>query len=350
MVDGAVSMIHTSSPARPQAGDQRGSVGDDPPARSTGAALVHLARPHQWLKSVFVLIGPVYAGRLGDWPAILCTLAAFCLASSACYVINDLRDREADRAHPRKRFRPIARGEVGPGLALAWSGVLMLGAAAAVSGLWIVGGHVQGSPGVTRAWDGTPAAVLVGAVLLLYVANTMLYSLYVKHLVIADVMSLALGFVLRVLGGCAAVLAEPSSWLLNVTLFLAMFLAFGKRLGERSTLGAQAPAARGVQAGYTDAMLRMVVVVTAVACLITYAGYVQAQAPRYTQGFNLLWLTMLPATYGLLRAMTLTESGRYDDPTELAFRDRPFQLAGGLFALITAVLMATMPAQRAAGL
>lgn len=342
-------MIQPSTPAREESGVRGGTAPGDPPLRSTGAALVRLARPHQWLKNVFVLVGPMYAGRLGDWAVIVCTLAAFCLASSACYVINDLRDREADRVHPRKRFRPIARGEVGPGLALAWSAVLMLGAVGALSGVWIFGGHVGGAPGVGGAWEGTPAGVLVGVVLLLYVANTLLYSLYVKHLVIADVMSLALGFVLRVLGGCAAVLAEPSSWLLNVTLFLAMFLAFGKRLGERGTLGAQATAARGVQAGYTDAMLRMVVVVTAVACLITYAGYVQAQAGRYTQGFNLLWLTMLPATYGLLRAMTLTESGRYDDPTELAIKDRAFQMAGVLFAVITGVLMAAMPAQRAAG-
>src|SRR5690606_16191438 len=118
-----------------------------------------------------------------------------------------------------------------------------------------------------------------------------------------DVISLASGFVLRVLGGCAAAMVVPSSWLLNCIFFLSMFLAFGKRLGERRTLGADAAAARGVQSVYTDDLLRMSVVVTAVATLITYAGYVQAHEEDYRRGFNLLWLTMLPATYGLLRCI-----------------------------------------------
>jgi hypothetical protein len=121
-----------------------------------------------------------------------------------------------------------------------------------------------------------------------------------------------------------------------------MYLSFGKRLGERRTMAESvggASSARKVQAWYTDALLRMVVVVTAVAALVTYAGYVQSRADVYTYGFNWLWLTTLPAVYGMLRSIMLLELGQYDDPTELAISDRPFQLAVALFGLMTVVLM-----------
>lgn len=292
-------------------------------------SLVRLARPVQWSKSVFVLIGPLYGLR--DMPAEARTsahlidlaiavglaAAAFALVSSACYVVNDLFDRVSDQAHPRKKHRPIASGRVGPGLAWGFAAGLMLSAGALLILLNTFGGG---------RW--------VGLTLGLYAVNVLLYSSIFKHVVIADVMCLALGFVLRVLGGCAAAGVEPSTWLLNVTFFLSMFLAFGKRLGERRTLG-EAAAHRRVQAGYTDSLLQMAVVVTAVSTLLTYASYIQA-AEGAVPGFNLIWVTMLPAFYGLFRAIVLVEQGRYDDPTELAVHDRPFQAAGLLFVAITA--------------
>src|SRR5690606_20158846 len=115
----------------------------------------------------------------------------------------------------------------------------------------------------------------------LYVVNVSAYSAGLKQVVILDEMSLAAGFVLRVLAGCAAVMIEPSSWLLKTVFFLAMFLAFGKRLGERRTMQGDAIAARGVQSAYTDDLLRMAVVVTAVATLLTYAAYTQSQDDRF---------------------------------------------------------------------
>lgn len=295
--------------------------------------LVRLARPRQWAKSAFVVVGPLYAladrESVEPW-ALAGAVLAFGFASSACYVINDVRDREEDRQHPRKRHRPVASGEVSVNAALTWAGVL--GAAAAASVLLALAQSVA-------------AAAWLAAIVLLYFANTTIYSLGVKRIVILDVISLAVGFVLRVLGGCAAAGVEPSTWLLNCTFFVSMFLAFGKRLGERRTMGQDVSAVRGVQSVYTDELLRMVVVVTAVGALITYAGYVQAKEAVYllmvgdtSWGFNLLWLTMLPATYGMLRCIVLLEAGRYDDPTELAARDRGFQVAVGLFAGVMAVL------------
>lgn len=321
-------------------GSQSMVAGNHADARPGGLpALVRLVRPHQWLKQAFVLVGPVYGGVLARaevWGPVVAALAAFCLASSACYIVNDLRDQGADRLHPRKRHRPIASGAVSSRTAAALAAVLLIAALAAVAAVY----PLALPRGQTIALQST---LLVGGAVALYVVNTMAYSLALKRLVIADVMSLSLGFVLRVLGGCAAAMVEPSSWLLNVTLFVSMFLAFGKRLGERRTMGEQASAARSVQSGYTDDMLRMMVAVTAVACLVTYAGYVQAQAARYTHGFNLLWLTTIPALYAMLRAIVQMERGRFDDPTELAGKDRPFQAAGVLFVLITGVLMWLFP-------
>ena len=332
-------MSRTPDAAAPHDATQDGAA----PARSLPFQLLCLARPKQWAKGAFVLVGPFYGYRdmiaegREPWavflPALV-ILGAFSLASSGCYVINDILDREADRVHPRKRRRPIASGAVPVGLARVYAVALFLAAAALLLAL----------PGQQRGWAG----LTVG----LYIANVFAYSFYFKHKIIADVMSLSLGFVLRVMGGCAAVAIVPSTWLLNVTFFLSMFLAFGKRLGERRILGA---AAEGVEAGaaaaahrrvqgrYTDTLLQMAVVVTAVATLMTYAVYVQAGDEAHYLGFNLLWLTLLPATYAMLRCIVLLEAGRFDDPTELAFRDRGFLAASAMFLALTvlALLRAT---------
>jgi len=300
--------------------------------------LVRLARPKQWSKGVFTLIGPLYylaqrgltgltheeLVRLGL--SMFAAFTAFALASSGCYIVNDIRDRQSDRAHPRKRSRPLASGRVTAGTATALAIVLWLLAGACV--LFLAPQTSEHS-----RW-------LLGACVGAYIINVVLYSIRIKHMVVADTISLAAGFVLRVLGGCAAAGVEPSSWLLNVTFFLSMFLAFGKRLGERRTMGEAAASVRGVQGKYTDDLLRMSVVVTAVATLVSYSDYVQAQSWRYTLGFNLLWLTMLPATYALLRSIVLVERGVYDDPTEMAVSDRPFQIAVAAFGLATALIVA----------
>lgn len=301
------------------------------------APLLRLARPHQWAKGAFVVVGPLYAIASGTAPtlamaaAVAAAFVAFGFAASSNYIINDLRDIDADRLHPRKRLRPLPAGEVSPAAARSLAIALGIAAALAVAASAI---PALLNPDITPA----PQPWLLALAVAVYFINTTLYSLILKHHAVLDVLSLALGFVLRVLGGCAAAGVMPSLWLLNVTLFLAMFLAFGKRLGERRTMGSAEAAAttRRAQATYSDDILRMCVVVTAVATLLTYALYVQAQAaatrPTYTL---LLWLTILPAMYGLLRAILLVERGDYDDPTELASSDRPFQLAALAFGFLT---------------
>jgi len=311
------------------------------PAPQTGGlvrGLIRLARPHQWTKGVFVLLGPLFAiadGKLTDMPrtelamATGLTFLGFCLAASGCYVFNDLADVERDRAHPRKKNRPLASGVVPVGIAKVF-GIALLVISLACS---------LGVPAELRVW--------VIGLIILYIANVMCYSAGLKHIVIIDVLSLSSGFVLRVLGGCAAVGITPSTWLLNATLFLSMFLAFGKRLGERRHMGSEeaAMAARDVQQHYSDQMLRMFVVVTGVATLLTYISYVRSQEVEYLYifatrqgslngegfGMNLLWITVAPATLALLRTITLLMRGRYDDPTELALHDNMVRVAGLVF-------------------
>ncbi len=306
--------------------------------------LFRLARVHQWTKGVFVLIGPAFAlgdGKLRDMGAgelaltLGLTFMGFALAASGCYVFNDLADVQRDRAHPRKSRRPLASGQVPVGVAKVYGIALLLASLACVLGV----------PAELRGW--------VLGLLVLYIINVMLYSAGLKHIIIVDVLCLSSGFVLRVLGGCAAVGITPSTWLLNATLFLSMFLAFGKRLGERRNMGSEeaAMAARDVQQHYTDQMLRMFVVVTGVTTLLTYMGYVQSRHEMYVYefahrqdsldafGMNLLWITVPPATLALLRTITLLMRGRYDDPTELALRDNMVRLAGLVFVVTTALVV-----------
>jgi 4-hydroxybenzoate polyprenyltransferase len=318
------------------------------PAPTGAAAWFALVRPRQWTKNVFVLVGPAYGFAVDravvHWPHVALATLAFCLVSSACYIINDARDVEADGFHPRKRRRPLASGAISVGAASVLCALLFVAGGAIAAWLWQRG-------------TGMGFAALLAA----YAANVVLYSLGMKRVVVLDVISLAMGFVFRVLAGCVAAGVTPSAWLLNCTFFVSMFLAFGKRLGERRVLegGTAAEHAREVHSVYTDASLRMFVVVTGVACLLSYAGYIQAQSARLigtlghaatsTPGMPEdasrllaalpLWLTLLPATYGLLRIIVLMDIGKFDDPTELVWRDRAAQAAIFVFAALTAWAM-----------
>ncbi|MHC4976600.1 MAG: decaprenyl-phosphate phosphoribosyltransferase [Planctomycetota bacterium] len=286
-------------------------------------SLIRLARPAQWSKSVFLLLGPAYgfADLHTTWDQVLIpalvAVIAFSLTSSASYVFNDLKDIEQDRAHPRKRKRPIATGAVSVRQAQVFGVILYT---TAIASLFLLDASV-------RSW----VALWIG----LYIINVSLYSMVFKHVLIADVMCLSIGFVLRVVAGCAAVGITPSLWLLNVTFFLSMFLAFGKRLGEQRMLGDSAVSSRIVHESYTSTLLQMSVVVTAVATLLTYTGYIQQQSEQFGAGRVWYWLTVLPATYCLFRCIVLLDAGRFDDPTEIATHDRPFLGSAALFAALT---------------
>lgn len=192
-----------------------------------GAVLVSL-RPRQWVKNLFVFGGLIFAQRLftpSVWPA-LAAFAIFCGLSGAMYLLNDVADRHKDRLHPDKRHRPVAAGQLRPGAAVA--------AAAALIALGLAAG-VGLSPRFALA--GLAYVTLLGA-----------YSVWLKHVVIVDVLVVAIGFVLRAVAGALAIDVAISGWLLICTILLALFLALGKRRHEVLALEASAALHRPILA------------------------------------------------------------------------------------------------------
>ncbi|MFP5288909.1 MAG: decaprenyl-phosphate phosphoribosyltransferase, partial [Thermoanaerobaculia bacterium] len=216
--------------------------------------LVVSLRPAQWAKNLFVLAPLVFGGLLLDLQAGLrafLALAAFCAASSAVYLVNDLRDREEDRRHPLKRLRPLAAGTLAAPTAV--TAVVLLGAGALVLAVYL---------GIDFA-----------QILLAYLALNLLYTFWFKHMVILDVMSISLGFVLRVLAGAAALDVLVSRWLFLCTTFLALFLAFSKRRHEITLLAGEASGQRRVLDHYSPAFLDQMINVVTASAVVAYALY-----------------------------------------------------------------------------
>ena len=203
-----------------------------PRRRSLPRATLVALRPRQWSKNLLVFAGLVFAAKLGDagrWAEALACFAAYCAVSSAAYLANDVRDREADRAHPVKRARPIARGELSPRAALMLSAALTLAAGAICAVL------------------GPLSLALVAGFAALQAA----YTLGLKHVVLIDVLAIAGLFVIRAAAGAAAVDVRISPWLLLCTALLALFLALAKRRGELVLVGAERTPGRRVLEGYS---------------------------------------------------------------------------------------------------
>ena len=218
--------------------------------RAAPVAVVAAMRPKQWLKNLLVFAAPLAAGSIFQpdvfWPSVA-AFVAFCLMSSATYLLNDVRDVGADRAHPTKRERPVARGDLSVGLALGVAGALAIIAMAIAF------------------------AVNLGlaGVLLAYALFTTSYSLFLKHEPVIELALLAMGFLLRAIAGGVASDLPISQWFLIVAGFGSLFMAAGKRFSEldrslRATDGAGSPSstdhasARRSLSGYTSAYLRFV--------------------------------------------------------------------------------------------
>ena len=267
-------------------------------------ALIRLVRPRDWAKSVFVLLPMPFAARAGaqlDPVVVAAGVAAFCLVASAVYVVNDIRDVEADRAHPDKQRRPIAAGEVPIGAAAGLAVGLLAG------GLLLAGSL------------GRPAVV---AILLIYVASNAVYSLGAKHVPLVDVFLLAAGFVLRVLAGCALADVAPSNWLLSVSMWVALFLAFAKRRADLSRgLGAeQRPALEGYNITFVDQAMGLAAGIT----LLSYGLYSQ-EAALFVPGRELAGMPFV--AFGLLHYLRLAQLGQVRvAPVEMAYRSRTLQL------------------------
>lgn len=277
--------------------------------------LVRSLRPTQWAKNSFVL-APLVFGRLlenrGALERALLAVVAFCLAASATYLANDLKDREEDRKHPLKRLRPLAAGTLAVPVAVAAAILLALGAAAIAYAL----------PG--------RFALALGA----YLALNVLYTAGLKHVVILDVMTISFLFVLRVLAGAAATGVQVSSWLILCTIFLSLFLAFSKRRHELILLPDSATEQRRVLYHYSPAFLDQMINVVTASSVVSYALY--AVAPETVEKYhtqNLVY-TIPMVLFGIFRYLYLMyQQPGERNPTEAILGDPPFLVNLGLWGL-----------------
>ncbi len=285
------------------------------PASGT-AAYLQLVRPRQWVKNVLVLAAPAAAGALDEWHYVrqaLLVLVSFCLAASGTYCINDAADADADRLHPTKRHRPVARGAVTPAQARVLGVVLLvLG-----MGLGLVVGQ----------WE-------VSAVTALYVAMTTVYTLWLKQVAVIDLVLIASFFVLRAVAGVVGTDLPISDWYLIVASFGALFLVAGKRTTEL-----RAPDAvrhRPALAAYTPTFLLHVRTVAVTVTLLAYCLWAFEKAEVASSSVPWFELSILPFLVGLLRYALVLETEDRRGPEEIILGDRTLQVVGLCWALLFA--------------
>ncbi|HEY7499075.1 MAG TPA: decaprenyl-phosphate phosphoribosyltransferase [Vicinamibacterales bacterium] len=291
------------------------------PARPLAVSLVLSLRPSQWTKNLFVFVALLFGQRLLDPIAVLQATAAFvifCALSGAVYLINDVADREADRRHPVKMHRPIASGALPVRSALV--------AAAALA-----------SAGLAAAFWLQPS---FGALAASYLALLSLYSGPLKHTVIIDVLTIAIGFVIRAASGAVAIGVQASHWLYVLMLLLALFLALSKRRHELVLLGDGATGHRRILEEYSPYLLDQMIAVVTASTIVAYAFYTVSPETVEKFGTDLLWMTLPFPLYGIFRYLYLVhqkEGG--GSPADLLLTDKPLLICVGLWAATVALII-----------
>jgi 4-hydroxybenzoate polyprenyltransferase len=275
-------------------------------------AAIAALRPKQWAKNGLLLPAIIFSDGFrnpAEWVLVGLAFASFSLLASTGYIFNDWRDIEADRKHPKKRFRPMASGELPERMALALMGATFLGA-------------------LGLAWLVSPSFLVVS---LLYFATTLSYSSFFKHFVILDVMFLAACYLWRAVAGAVAIAVAISPWLLLCTAFLALFLGFNKRRGEILLLEGVSGTRKSLDE-YSPAMLTEFQAITTSGTIISYALYTVLGSPT-----PWLLLTFPFVLYAIFRYIYLMDQkGEGAAPDETLLRDRPILFAAMLY-LVTAV-------------
>lgn len=288
---------------------------------SVPVALIAAMRPRQWLKNVLVFAAPLAAGVLFEpevlWPSIG-AFVAFCLISSATYLVNDARDVDADRAHPTKRHRPIAAGHLSTATALV--AAAMLAVAALGLSLWINAG--------------------LAGVVLAYAVFTLSYSLLLKNEPVVELALLAMGFLLRAIAGGVASDLPISQWFLIVAGFGSLFMAAGKRYSElhRSLRDGTdtSPVGRRSLAGYTPTYLRFVWATSAAVTITSYClwAFEVAQGPS---SFPWAAWSVLPFVLAILRYAVVVDRGEAEAPEDVALSDRALLAMGATWLVLFAL-------------
>ncbi|MEY4130393.1 MAG: hypothetical protein RLZZ31_517 [Actinomycetota bacterium] len=279
--------------------------------------LLRELRPKQWMKNVLVFAAPVAAGVFNEGGTELRAFGAFgcfCAAASATYVINDVFDVESDRRHPVKRNRPIAAGIIGVPFAIFVAVVLL---AVAIGGAFAI----------RRDF---------GYTILAYLALTTVYSIWLKHMPILDIVAVAAGFVLRAIGGATATGLPISEWFFTVTSFGALFMVAGKRAGELSELSDDAQSIRPVLAAYTPNFLNYLRAVFSAGVIVTYCLWAFSSANDVASGGVLFQLSIIPFAIAILRYALLLEQGKGAEPENLVLSDITLLVSGAAWAIIYA--------------
>ena len=290
-------------------------------ARPLVWSLVRSLRPEQWTKNLIIFGGLLFGQRLFDLHSIAYASGAFvifCALSGVVYLLNDVADQDGDRSHPLKRHRPIASGELSTSAALTAAAII--GIVALTASFFL------------RKEFGFFASA--------YVALLAFYSGPLKHVVIIDVLTIAIGFVLRAAAGAVAIDVPISNWLLFVTILGALFLALSKRRHELVLLADDATTHRPILQEYTPYLLDQMIAVVTASTLVAYAFY--TVNPETVEKFhtNHLGLTLPFLLYGIFRYLYLVhqkEGG--GSPAEMLLNDRPLLLCVALWALAVALII-----------
>jgi 4-hydroxybenzoate polyprenyltransferase len=280
------------------------------------AALVAL-RPRQWTKNLLLFAGLLFAGKLGEtslWSDACIAFVAYCAASSAAYLANDVRDAEHDRDHPVKRLRPVASGEVSVRVALVLAGLLT------ASAVGLAGYLGLGS-----------LALMAG-----FIALQAAYTAGLKHVVLIDVLAIAALFVIRAAAGAEAVDVRISPWLLICTGLLALFLALAKRRAELVLVGADETPGRPVLEGYSLALVDQLVSIVAASTVIAYSLY------TFTARDSKAMMATIPfVLYGVFRYLLLLHRRDLgEEPENVLLTDVPLILTLAAWAATSAVILA----------
>ena len=284
-------------------------------------ALLRCMRPAQWIKNGFVLIPLIFSVNLNQ-PSLLIreavAFSAFCLVASGIYLWNDAFDWKADLTHPEKKMRPIPAGDLSASVARIFGSLLLLTGIAV--GFWL----------------GRPLALLLST----YAGINIFYGLWLKHLAILDLMSIAAGFVIRVVAGAAAIGVEASHWILMCTFLLALFLGVAKRRQELLTLAGDSVRHRRVLDQYTLPWLDQAGTIVSAATIVAYALYTVAPETQARFGTDHLIYTLPFVIYGILRYLHLVQGGdRTGNPTNALLKDKPLLLCLLGWVLVCAAII-----------
>jgi len=292
--------------------------------RSLLVSLLVSLRPGQWTKNLIVFAGLVFSLKLFEPPAILTAIEAFvifCALSGLVYLINDVMDRESDRRHPTKCRRPIAAGDLPVSVALGAAGII---GAIALSAAFMLGFRF----GVVAAG---------------YVALQALYSGPLKHIVIIDVLAIAIGFVMRAVAGAVVLDVVISHWLFVCTILLALFIALAKRRHELMLLADEATSHRPILGEYSAYLLDQMIAVVTASTLIAYIFYTISPETEQKFGTSWLGLTIPFPLYGIFRYLYLVHKRELGgSPADLLLNDRPL-LACVTFWVLAVVLIIYHP-------